>query len=98
MQLKLEIEDGGQSRARNASGEYGVLVSCNKCGGLHDLGISVTMADGPAQMQSIGDLYAGKTLPKGLADLINRSITCSKTGRQSTQKNPQQIFLVPTKS
>jgi hypothetical protein len=98
MQLKLKIEEGARSSARNSSAEYGVLVSCNKCGGLHDLGISVAMEDGPADQQSIGVLYEGKTLPKSLADLASRSITCPKTGKQSIQKNNQQIFLVPTKS
>ena len=98
MQLKLKIEDRVQSSARSASAEYRVLVFCNKCGGLHDLGISVAMEDGPADKQSIGDLYEGKTLPKTLADFTNRSITCPKTGRQSIQKNNQQIFLVPTRS
>jgi hypothetical protein len=98
MQLKLRIEDGVQSTARNSSAEYGVLVSCNKCGGIHDMGISVAMEDGPADKQSIGDLYEGKTMPKSLADLTCRSITCPKTGKQSIQKNNQQIFLVPTRS
>jgi hypothetical protein len=55
------------------------------------------MKDGPTDRQSLGDLYEGKTLPKSLADLTSRSITCPKTGKQSTQKNNQQIFLVPTK-
>jgi hypothetical protein len=62
------------------------------------MGISVAMQNGPAAKQSIGDLYGGKTLPKSLADLTSRSITCPKTGKQSIQKNNQQIFLVPTKS
>jgi hypothetical protein len=98
MQLKLKIEDGARSSAPNSSAEYGVIASCNKCGGIHDMGIAVTMEDGPADQQSIGTLYKGKTLPKSLADLANRSITCPKTGKQSIQKNNQQIFLVPTKS
>jgi hypothetical protein len=62
------------------------------------MGISVTMEEGPADKQSIGNLYEGKTLPKSLADLTSRSISCPKTGKQSIQKNNQQIFLVPTKS
>jgi hypothetical protein len=98
MQLKLKIEDKAQSSAANSSAEYGVLVSCNKCGGLHEMGISIAMDNGPVNRQSIGDLYDGKTLPKSLADLTSRSITCPKTGKQSIQKNNQEIFLVPTKS
>jgi hypothetical protein len=98
MQLKLKIDDGARSIASKLPAEYGVLVSCNKCGGIHDTGIAVAMEEGPADKQSIADLYEGKTLPKILAELTNRSITCPKTGKQSIQKNNQQIFLVPTKS
>ena len=82
--------------AKNQS-QYAVLVSCNKCGGAHDLGISIVMIDGPVEKQSVGDLYRGKTVPKNLADLSNNSVTCPTTGRQSTQKNNYQIFLVPAK-
>jgi hypothetical protein len=82
----------------NSQTLYGVLVSCNKCGGVHEMGISVLLEDGPVDKQSIGALYKGKTLPKHLADLANNSVSCPKTGRQSTQKNTQQIFLVPPKS
>jgi hypothetical protein len=98
MQLKLKIEDRPRSNTANSSAEYGVLVSCNKCGGIHDMGISLAIEDGPADRQSIGDLYQGKTLPKSLADLTSRSITCPKTGKQSVQKNNQQIFLARTQS
>lgn len=59
---------------------------------------SVVMEDGPLDKQSIGDLYNGKSIPKNLADLVQKSVTCPKTGRQSTQKNNHQIFLVPSKS
>jgi hypothetical protein len=62
------------------------------------MGFSVVLEDGPFDKQSIGALYKGKTIPKNLADLANNSVSCPKTGRQSTQKNNQQIFLVPTKS
>jgi hypothetical protein len=62
------------------------------------MGISVTMENGPAGKQSIGDLYEGKILPKNLANLSQNSVTCPKTGRQSTQRDNHQIFLVPTKN
>lgn len=60
--------------------------------------ISVVMEDGPFDKQSIGDLYNGKPIPKSLADLVHNSVTCPKTGRQSTQKDNHQIFLVPSNS
>ena len=62
------------------------------------MGISVVIEDGPSDKQSISELYNGKTFPKSLANLTNNSVTCPKTGRQSTQKNNDHIFLVPTKS
>lgn len=61
------------------------------------MGISVVIEDGPVAKQSIGAMYNGKPLPKILADLSNHSVTCPQTGRQSTQKNHHQIFLVPPK-
>lgn len=61
------------------------------------MGISVAMEEGPTDKQSIADFYEGKPMPKSLAELTSRSITCPKTGKQSIQRNNQQIFLVPTK-
>ena len=37
--------------------------------------------------RQIGHVYNGKTLPKNLADLTNRGVSCPKTGRQSIQKD-----------
>jgi len=62
------------------------------------MGISVVVENGPSDKQSISNLYNGKTLPQSLADLTSNSVTCPKTGRQSTQKNNHHIFLVPSKS
>ena len=76
--------------------EYRIVVTCNKCAGLHEMGISVPMENGLVDKRSIGDLFDGKSLPKSLANLTGTSISCPKTGRQSTQKNLHQIFLVPT--
>lgn len=98
MQLKLAMGEARSSTAQNSTTQYGVFVYCNKCAGVHEMGISVTMEDGPVAKQSIGDFYDGKSLPKNLANLTNTSITCPKTGRQSTQKDHHQIFLIPTKS
>jgi antirestriction protein len=91
MQLKVSVPT-----AHNSIPEYSIVVACNKCAGLHEMGICVTIPNGPVEKQSVGDLYVGKSLPKSLADLPNTSISCPKTGRQSTQKNLHQIFLVPT--
>jgi hypothetical protein len=96
MEAKFPIEEAPASRQHNSTAQYSIAVACNKCGGLHETGISVTIENGPVAKQSVGALYEGKSLPKSLADVTNTSITCSKTGRQSTQKNLHQIFLVPS--
>jgi hypothetical protein len=91
MEFKLAVPT-----ASKLSAEYSIVVVCNKCAGMHELETCVTIPNGPIEKQSVGDLYAGKSLPKSLAALTSTSISCPKTGRQSTQKNPYQIFLVPT--
>ena len=94
MPLKLSIAETASTPAKI----YGVFVSCNKCGGTHDVGISVTLEGGPVVKQSIAALYGGHPLPKILSDLSNHSVSCPMTGRQSTQKDNHHIFLVPPKS
>lgn len=98
MQLKLAIGEAAASTAHKSTTQYSIVASCNKCAGLHELGISVTLENGPVDKQSIGDLYEGKSLPKNLANLGQNSVTCPKTGRQSTQRDNHQIFLVPAKN
>ena len=94
MPFKPSIGDAAATTAKI----YSVSVSCNRCGGIHEVGISVTMDDGPAVKQSIAVLYEGKSLPKILSDVSNHSVFCPMTGRQSTQKDNHHIFLVPPKS
>ena len=98
MRLKHGITQAIPPTTKIAGTQYSIFVGCNKCGGLHEMDSSVVMEDGPLDKQSIGDLYNGKSIPKNLADLVQKSVTCPKTGRQSTQKNNHQIFLVPSKS
>ena len=98
MQLKFAIEEAPPTTARDSATQYSIVVACNRCAGLHETGISVTMENGPSSKQSIGEWFDGKNLPKSLANLTQNSVTCPKTGRQSTQKNNHQIFLVPTKN
>lgn len=91
MQLKLSTGEAAASGAKR----YGVSVSCNRCDEMHDLGISVTIEDGPRVKQSIAAFYDRRPLPKVVSDLSSNSVTCPKTGRQSTQKNNHHIFLIP---
>ena len=98
MQLKLGIDDSIPPRSKNSPVRYSLLAVCNKCGATHDMAVSVVLNDGPIEKQSIGHVYNGRTLPKSLADLTNRGVSCPKTGRQSIQKDKDQIFLVPAKT
>lgn len=98
MRLKRGAKEAMPPTTKNSTTQYGIFALCNKCGGTHDMEVSVILKDGPFDKQSIGDLYDGKPIPKNLADLAHNSVTCPKTGRQSTQKNNHQIFLVPSNS
>jgi hypothetical protein len=98
MQLKLDIKDALLPTTKNSDTKYSILALCNKCGGTHDMAVSVILRDGPIEKQSIADFYHEKTLPKILAELTGRSVSCIKTGRQSIQKDNHQIFLVPAKN
>jgi hypothetical protein len=98
MQLELGIHDPIPPSTKNLAVRYSLLALCNKCGAMHDMAVSVVLNDGPIQKQSIGHVYNGRTLPKSLADLTSRGVSCPKTGRQSIQKDKDQIFLVPAKN
>ena len=71
-QLKLEVEEALASTVRNSTAQYSIFVSCNKCAGVHETGISITMADGPVEKHSIGGFYSGKSLPKTLQRFLTR--------------------------
>jgi hypothetical protein len=72
-----------------------IFVSCNKCGRIHDTGISLMMQHGPDRKQSLADLCNGN-VSEYLTDLCNPLITCPWTGKQFRQADKQKIFLVPT--
>ena len=75
--------------------KYSVHVFCNECSQVHPMGIQLALDDGPVARESIGNTYAGRDLPPGVANLINNSVTCPNTGRQTEQKDNHQVFLVP---
>src|SRR6266404_5880749 len=73
---------------------YAIYVFCDYCDDPHQFA-ETSLNDGPAQKESIGNFYAGKALPPEVATFINNSIQCFNTGRMVTQKDNNQIFLVP---
>jgi hypothetical protein len=98
MRLKLGTKETMPPTKTNSGTHYSIFAICNKCGGTHDLEVSVILKDGPVEKQSIGHVYKDRNLPESLAKFSCMSITCPATGRRSTQKDNHQIFLVPTKN
>jgi len=74
--------------------KYAVQVSCPECSGQHDTGIKLSLQDGPADEQSIGDYYNGKELPRDVAALSNNTYTCPRTRRTFVQDSNSDVFLV----
>jgi hypothetical protein len=64
---------------------------------VHEMGIKITLTDGPAERQSIGDAYTyqGKGIPPKLLFLLHNRIVCSKTGNPFVQGDSRQVFLEP---
>ena len=92
MQLKLAIEGAIPSAAHNSTTQYNIVVTCNKCAGLHEMEISVTMENGPVDKRSIGDLYDERSLPKSLANLTGTSISCPRQGDSLRRKTSTKSF------
>ena len=74
--------------------EYAIHFFCDECGKVHPLGIAVALDDGPAEKESIGNLYAGKELPERIGKVIGNMTTCPNTGKLTAQKDNNQVFLV----
>jgi hypothetical protein len=50
--------------------------------------------DGPAIWASVGATYAGKALPAILANVGANVLICPKTGKLTSQKDNDRVFLV----
>ena len=85
------------SRSNGYDHPYSIFVSCNKCGRIHDTGISLVMQHGPVHKKSLADLYKRK-VPKRVKKLSRTIVTCPWTGKRSLQTDNGRIFLVPTNS
>ncbi len=75
--------------------KYSVHFFCDECSQVHPLGIAISLDDGPASRASIGDTYAGKDLPPQIATLIGNKTICPVTKKLTSQKDNNQVFLVP---
>ena len=52
------------------------------------------LEDGPPARASISTTYAGKALPALLANVGANTVTCPKTGKLTSQKDNDKVFLV----
>ena len=75
--------------------QYDVYVFCDACSVPHRMGISIELNDGPAEEKSIGDTYAGRDLPRQVANLTNNRTVCPNTKKFIPQRDNNQVFLVP---
>ena len=53
MQLDRTMGSAVHSTAKNSQTLYAVFVSCNRCSGVHEMGISVALEGGPFVKQSV---------------------------------------------
>lgn len=59
------------------------------------MGVTISLNDGPAKKESIGNTYAGKELPAQVGTLSNNTVTCPVTKKLTSQEDNNQVFLVP---
>jgi hypothetical protein len=75
--------------------DYDIYFFCEECKQTHPAGIKIPIKGGPPIKRSVGAFYAGNQLPIKIAVLIDSHVLCPKTGKMFTQKDLNQIFLVP---
>jgi hypothetical protein len=73
---------------------FSVHFLCNECSGLHPMRLVLPLEDGPPHRASIQATYAGKALPFLLTDLGVDRVICPKTGKLTSQKDKDKLFLV----
>jgi hypothetical protein len=76
---------------------YEVFMFCDDCGQVHPMSIAFELQDGPVEKASVGDVYKGRELPSQIAQLRDNRIRCPQSGRLVSQKDNNQVFLVPVK-
>jgi hypothetical protein len=71
------------------------FCACSGCQDVHDIGIRLSLNNGPANRQSIGDFFNSKELPPELVSLPGLYVPCPRTGRYFCQRDIFQCFLIP---
>lgn len=75
--------------------KYSVHFFCDECSRVHPLGISISLNDGPVDKASINDVYQGKEIDPMIVNMQNNFTQCPVTGHMTSQKDNNQVFLVP---
>jgi hypothetical protein len=75
---------------------YDIYVFCEQCQSEHPMGMVFRIEDGPVTKQSLSAVYEGKPLPPQVIAIEAHKTLCPKTGKSFTQKDHEQIFLVPS--
>ena len=75
--------------------QYFVHFFCDECGEVHPLGISIHLNDGPVDQATVGDTYSGKEINPNIVNMMGNMTRCPNTGRMTSQKDNNQVFLVP---
>ena len=71
------------------------FCACSGCHDVHELGIRLSLDDGPPHRQNVGDLYKGKELAPELESVTGIYTACPRTGIYFCQRDTFQCFLVP---
>ena len=75
--------------------QYDIYVFCHNCSDSHQMGMRIRLDGGPTHKDSIGNLYAGSTVPPNLASLLRNAVQCPNTGQMFVGEDHNHVFLVP---
>ncbi|MBP1597117.1 MAG: hypothetical protein H6Q05_2494 [Acidobacteria bacterium] len=74
---------------------YAIHIYCDECSAPHPMGVSVVLNDGPPELASVAEHYAGKTVPGTLNLMLRNCAKCPKTGKMFQQWDSKKIFIAP---
>ena len=75
--------------------KYRIHMFCNECSDVHPFPIAINLDNGPIKEERVGDVYDGEEVPESIIAMTNNSIRCPNTGKMTTQKDNNQLVLVP---
>lgn len=78
--------------------DYIVDMRCPKCGRVHRVASYFQLDSGPAEPDSLADLYGSGELPPTLASLLNVLVWCPTVEKWANQKDRWRVFLMPRRA